>query len=218
MAANIKTKGATLRAAPSLRRGTKQIRTAVAGFADLCLTARPWYRVLITSAKVLLFLELARVDRVFLSFALHFVPVESTDKCKIKQSFCSTLLLMFQTFVFVWCNVFCCSLPSFGLSNTCSAPPTTRSLFRKCTCLPPQPPTRTRSARPLFFVFCLHLITRICKNIKNSLIHLRDKILLGERLLIETMKDKLKNIVQIEHTRHRSIGGFAANLMAAMAA
>lgn len=74
MAANIKTKGATLRAAPSLRRGTKQIRTAVAGFADLCLTARPWYRVLITSAKVLLFLEPARVDRVFLSFALHFAP------------------------------------------------------------------------------------------------------------------------------------------------
>jgi transposase (fragment) len=48
--------------------------------------------------------------------------------------------------------------------------------------------------------------------------HLRDKILLGERLLIETMKDELKNIVQIEHTRHRSIGGFAVNLMAAMAA
>ena len=113
MAANIKTKGATLRAAPSLRRGTKQIRTAVAGFADLCLTARPWYRVLITSAKVLLFLELARVDRVFLSFALHFVPVESTDKCKIKQSFCSTLLLMFQTFVFVWCNVFLLFTPIF---------------------------------------------------------------------------------------------------------
>ena len=48
--------------------------------------------------------------------------------------------------------------------------------------------------------------------------HLRDKILLGERLLIETMKDELKNTVQIEHTRHRRIGGFAANLMAAMAA
>ena len=33
------------------------------------------------------------------------------------------------------------------------------ALFRKCTGLPPQPPTRTRSARPLFFVFCLHLFT-----------------------------------------------------------
>ena len=32
------------------------------------------------------------------------------------------------------------------------------------------------------------------------------------------VNDELKNFVQIEHTRHRSIGGFAANLMAAMAA
>ena len=36
--------------------------------------------------------------------------------------------------------------------------------------------------------------------------------------MIETVNDELKNIVQIEHTRHRSIGGFVANLMAAMAA
>ena len=35
-----------------------------------------------------------------------FLYVESTDKCKIKQSFCSTLLLMFHTFVFARCNVF----------------------------------------------------------------------------------------------------------------
>ena len=142
MAANIKTKGATLRAAPSLRRGTKQIRTAVAGFADLCLTARPWYRVLITSAKVLLFLELARVDRVFLSFALHFVPVESIDKCKIKQSFCSTLLLMFQTFVFAWCDIFAVRVPSFGSFSTCSAPPTTGNPFSKAH----RPPTSAPNA------------------------------------------------------------------------
>jgi len=36
--------------------------------------------------------------------------------------------------------------------------------------------------------------------------------------LIETVNDELKNIVQIEHTRHRSIGGLAANPMAAIAA
>ena len=41
------------------------------------------------------------------------VIVESTDKCKIKQSFCSTLLLMFQTFVFAWCNVFLLYTPIF---------------------------------------------------------------------------------------------------------
>ena len=54
--------------------------------------------------------------------------------------------------------------------------------------------------------------------LQNSLMPLRDKILLRKRPLIETVNDELKNIVQIEHTRHRSIGGFAANLMAAMAA
>ena len=68
------------------------------------------------------------------------------------------------------------------------------------------------------FVDDIHLITRIRKNMKNSLMHLRDKILLRKRSLIETVNDELKNIVQIEHTRHRSIGGFAANLMAAIAA
>ena len=68
------------------------------------------------------------------------------------------------------------------------------------------------------FVDDIHLITRIRKDMKNSLMHLRDKILLRKRSLIETVNDELKNIVQIEHTRHRSIGGFAANLMAAMTA
>ena len=68
------------------------------------------------------------------------------------------------------------------------------------------------------FVDDIHLITRIRKNMKNSLVHLYDKILLRKRSLIETVNDELKNIVQIEHTRHRSIGEFAANLMAAMAA
>ena len=53
---------------------------------------------------------------------------------------------------------------------------------------------------------------------KNSLMHLRDKILLRKKSLIKTMKDELKHIVQTEHSRHRSIGGFAANLMAAMSA
>ena len=38
------------------------------------------------------------------------------------------------------------------------------------------------------------------------------------RVLIETVNNELKNIVQIEHTRHRSIEEFATNLMAAMAA
>ena len=68
------------------------------------------------------------------------------------------------------------------------------------------------------FVDDIHLITHIRKNMKNLLMQLHDKILQRKRALIEAKKDEVKNIVQIEHTRHRSAGGFAANLMIAMAA
>ena len=151
MAANIKTKGATLRAAPSLRRGTKQIRTAVAGFADLCLTARPWYRVLITSAKVLLFLEPTRVDRVFLSFALHFVPVESPTSAKLSNPFVARCFWCFKLLFLSGAMFFAVHSHLLVYPTPAVPPPTTRSLFRKCTCLPPQPPTRTRCFS--FFAF-----------------------------------------------------------------
>jgi hypothetical protein len=50
----------------------------------------------------------------------------------------------------------------------------------------------------------LQLITRHKKNIKQKLVKLMDKILLRKRSLIETVNDQLKNISQIEHSRHRS--------------
>jgi hypothetical protein len=53
------------------------------------------------------------------------------------------------------------------------------------------------------FVNNIHLITKIKKNMKNSLMHLYDKIILGKRTIIETVNDLLKNSCQIEHTRHR---------------
>ena len=82
------------------------------------------------------------------------VIVESTDKCKIKQSFCSTLLLMFQTFVFAWCNVFLLYACHLLVHPTLAAPlQLPEGLSQKCTCLPPQPPTRTRSARVRCFSF-----------------------------------------------------------------
>ena len=49
---------------------------------------------------------------------------------------------------------------------------------------------------------------------KNSLMNLRDKIMLRKRVLIETVNDELKNVCHIEHTRHRSIDNFATNLFA----
>ena len=45
-----------------------------------------------------------------------------------------------------------------------------------------------------------------------------DKLLLRKRALIETINDQLKNISQIEHTRHRSVAGFMVNLMAGLIA
>jgi hypothetical protein len=43
-------------------------------------------------------------------------------------------------------------------------------------------------------------------------------VLLRKRSVIETVNDELKNICQVEHTRHRSISGFLLNIMAAIAA
>ena len=42
-----------------------------------------------------------------------------------------------------------------------------------------------------------------------------DKILLRKRALIETVNDELKNIAQIEHSRHRSFNNFIANSLSA---
>jgi hypothetical protein len=64
----------------------------------------------------------------------------------------------------------------------------------------------------------LELLTKIRKTMKNRLIRLWDKLLLRKRSLIETINDQLKNISQIEHTRHRSVTGFMVNLMAGLVA
>ena len=64
----------------------------------------------------------------------------------------------------------------------------------------------------------LKLITRIKTNMKNKLVPLIDKILLRKRSIIETINDQLKNIYQIEHTRHRSHINFLVNLFSRLAA
>lgn len=64
----------------------------------------------------------------------------------------------------------------------------------------------------------LQLITHIKKNMKNKFMPLIDKLLLRKRAVIECVNDQLKNISQVEHTRHRSIWNFAANILAALCA
>ncbi len=43
-----------------------------------------------------------------------------------------------------------------------------------------------------------------------------DKILLRKWALIETVNDELKNIAQIEHSRHRYFNNFVANALLAI--
>ncbi|MBP9842324.1 MAG: IS982 family transposase [Simkaniaceae bacterium] len=64
----------------------------------------------------------------------------------------------------------------------------------------------------------LQLFTTIRANMKQKLMNLQDKILLRKRSIIETVNDQLKNISQIEHTRHRSPQNFLVNLLAGVAA
>ncbi len=64
----------------------------------------------------------------------------------------------------------------------------------------------------------IQLITRLKKNMKNKLMPIIDKILLRKRGIIESVNDQLKNISQIEHTRHRSVWNFIANILGALIA
>ena len=64
----------------------------------------------------------------------------------------------------------------------------------------------------------LALLTNIRRNLKNRVMHLWDKLLLRKRPLMETVNEQLKNICQIEHTRHRSVTGFMVNLVAGLVA
>jgi hypothetical protein len=64
----------------------------------------------------------------------------------------------------------------------------------------------------------IRLITRLRKNMKNVLTEMSDKILLRKRAVIESVNDFLKNICQVEHSRHRSFVNFTVNVLAALSA
>ena len=64
----------------------------------------------------------------------------------------------------------------------------------------------------------LELFTTLRSNMKEKLMSLKDKALLRKRSLIETVNDQLKNISQIEHSRHRSVSNFLVNLLSGLVA
>lgn len=62
------------------------------------------------------------------------------------------------------------------------------------------------------------LITQIKKNMKKQSLKAVDQILLRKRSIIETVNDQLKNISQIEHSRHRSVPNFLTNMFSGIIA
>jgi len=70
----------------------------------------------------------------------------------------------------------------------------------------------------LFDTFGVQLITKLRKNMKNRLLPWMDKMLLRKRAIIESVVDQLKNISQIEHTRHRSPINCFINIIAGLIA
>ena len=64
----------------------------------------------------------------------------------------------------------------------------------------------------------LQLITPLRKNMRPVPRTSFEKVILRRRSLIETVFDELKNLCQIEHTRHRSFFNFIVNLMAGIVA
>lgn len=66
--------------------------------------------------------------------------------------------------------------------------------------------------------FGIEFFAKPKRNMKNKLIRLQDKLLSRKRYIIETINDQLKNISQIEHSRHRSPINFCANLLCGLIA
>jgi hypothetical protein len=71
----------------------------------------------------------------------------------------------------------------------------------------------------LLQTFGIQLITKRKSNSKNLFpMSLMDRILLRKRAIVESVIDQLKNISQIEHSRHRSVSSFLVNLLCGLIA
>jgi len=64
----------------------------------------------------------------------------------------------------------------------------------------------------------LKLITTVRKNMKPRVLEAFDKAMLRQRSIIETINDQLKNIFQVEHSRHRSLTNYLVEVVAGLVA
>lgn len=76
-------------------------------------------------------------------------------------------------------------------------------------------------SQPLFellYAEGIELITKSKKGMKPRLMRYVDRLLLRKRAIAETIIDQLKNVCQVEHSRHRAASGFLWNLLSALIA
>jgi hypothetical protein len=64
----------------------------------------------------------------------------------------------------------------------------------------------------------IELYAKPKRNMKPRLMRLTDKLLARKRAIIESIIDQLKNISQIEHSRHRSPVNFCVNVLCGLIA
>ncbi len=76
-------------------------------------------------------------------------------------------------------------------------------------------------SQPLFetlFNEQVQMVTKLKAKMKNRLTSMFDKLMLRKRAIIESVIDQLKNISNIEHSRHRSVANCFVNLIAGLIA
>ena len=73
-------------------------------------------------------------------------------------------------------------------------------------------------AQTLRELFDVQLVTKLRSTMKNQLMLLSDRLLLRKRATVELVIDQLKNISQIEHSRHRSFSNFIVNVLCGLIA
>ena len=64
----------------------------------------------------------------------------------------------------------------------------------------------------------IKMITKIRRNMKNILMDMTEKLLLRKRAVIESVNEELKNICQMQRTRHRSVINWMVNITSGLIA
>lgn len=73
-------------------------------------------------------------------------------------------------------------------------------------------------AKQLLSTTGIQLMTKLKRNMKQRLMPLNDRLMLRKRSIIETIIDQLKNISQVEHSRHRSPVNCFVNILGGLIA